>query len=91
MNGSQRREFIGLADDLLGCVIGMDLLSTDEQLEPLAPAPCPVTLAWGARDRVFPVGVHGDRARALVPDARWVVLDDIGHVPMLDDPGASRR
>ncbi len=79
-------DVIGLADDLLGCTVGLDLLATDEQLEPLEPAPCPVTLAWGARDRVFPVGVHGARARALVPGARWLVLDDVGHVPMLDDP-----
>ena len=26
------------------------------------------------------------RAREIVPGAEFVVLDDVGHVPMLDDP-----
>ncbi len=79
-------ELVGLADDLLGCGIGSDLLTGDDRLEPLAPAPCPVTIAWAALDRIFPVAVNGVQARALVPDAAWVVLDDVGHVPMLDSP-----
>ena len=30
--------------------------------------------------------MNGARARELVPGARFIVLDDVGHVPMLDDP-----
>lgn len=79
-------ELIDLADDLLGCTVRDDLLSTREELAPLDPPPCPVTLAWSERDRVLPLDRNGARARRLVPGARWVVLPDVGHVPMLDDP-----
>ncbi len=79
-------ELIGLADDLLACTVGSDLLAGHDELAALVPAPCPVTLAWGGLDRVFPVTVNGERARALVPDAAWLVLEDVGHVAMLDDP-----
>jgi pimeloyl-ACP methyl ester carboxylesterase len=79
-------ELVGIVDDLLGCAVGPDLLTGDDRLEPLTPAPCPVTIAWAALDRIFPVTVNGPQARELVPDAAWVVLDDVGHVPMLDAP-----
>lgn len=44
----------------------------------------PVTVLWGRRDRVLPVG-QSTGVRALFPDARLVLTDD-GHVPMTDDP-----
>jgi pimeloyl-ACP methyl ester carboxylesterase len=53
--------------------------------------PCPITLAWCAQDRIFPVDVYGARARELVPGARFIVLDDVGHVPMFDDPKVVAR
>jgi pimeloyl-ACP methyl ester carboxylesterase len=46
----------------------------------------PVTVAWGERDRIFPV-TQLDVARTRLPGARHVVLADCGHVPMTDDPG----
>jgi pimeloyl-ACP methyl ester carboxylesterase len=79
-------ELVELADDLLGCTVRDDLLATSEQLAPLVPAPCPITLAWSEKDRILPIDVNGARARELVPDAEWTVLPDVGHVPMLDDP-----
>lgn len=45
----------------------------------------PVTVAWAERDRINPLAQSG-RARARLPAARHVVLDDCGHVPMSDDP-----
>jgi len=76
---------VELADDLLGCAIAHDILSTDEQLAPLDPLPCPVTIAWGERDRILPARTHGARARELMPAATFTVLPGVGHVPMLDD------
>jgi pimeloyl-ACP methyl ester carboxylesterase len=29
---------------------------------------------------------HGERAKEIVPGARFVVLNDVGHVPMFDAP-----
>ncbi len=46
---------------------------------------CPVTVAWGARDRLLPRR-QADRARHRLPSARHVDLPDCGHVPMGDDP-----
>jgi len=81
-------EYLALADDVIGCEIADDLLATasDEQIAPLDSPPCPITLAWAAQDLLFPVDVYGARARELIPAARFIVLDDVGHVPMFDDP-----
>ncbi len=79
-------ELLGLTDDLLGCTVVEDLFHEASQLTPLDSPPCPITLAWAARDHVFPVEINGANARRLIPGARYIVLEDVGHVPMLDDP-----
>ena len=81
-----RSDFIDSADDILGCTIFDDMLEDTAQLEPLDPPPCPITLAWSGEDRLFPVDVYGARAQEMIPGARFIVLDDVGHVPMVDDP-----
>ncbi|MCT7661341.1 alpha/beta fold hydrolase [Mycobacterium deserti] len=73
-------------DDVLGCAVAGDLLGTAESIAPLDPLPCPVTLAWSERDKVFPVDVNGAIARERLPRAEFVVLPGVGHVPMIDDP-----
>jgi pimeloyl-ACP methyl ester carboxylesterase len=85
------RDLVELADDLLGCVVSRDLLATNEHLDAIEPLPCPITLAWSAKDRIFPVRVNGELARKLMPGARFIVLDDVGHVPMIDDPALVAR
>lgn len=50
-----------------------------------------MTLAWSQRDRVFPVAVNGAIARQRLPQAKFVVLPDVGHVPMIDDPALVAR
>ena len=79
-------EFLSLTDDLIGCQISGDLLASDARLSPLDPAPCPITLAWSAEDRIFPLEAYRSRACELIPGADFIVLDDVGHIPMLDDP-----
>ena len=74
------------ADDLLGCAVTVDLLGTREHLEPLDPLPCPITVAWGQHDQIFPVDVNGAIARDRIPQATFTVLTGVGHVPMIDDP-----
>jgi pimeloyl-ACP methyl ester carboxylesterase len=80
-----RDEMLRLVDDMLGCAVTSDLLATDEAFGELR-VDCPVTLAWSEHDRIFPIARHAERAQALVPDARFIVLPDVGHVPMLDNP-----
>lgn len=50
----------------------------------------PVTVAWGARDRLL-VPRQGVRAKRLIPHARLVRLPGCGHVPMNDDPALVAR
>ena len=72
--------------EILGCTILEDTFEDTTQLESLDPLPCPITLAWAREDRTFPIDVYGARAQQMIPRARFVVLDDVGHVPMFDDP-----
>jgi pimeloyl-ACP methyl ester carboxylesterase len=47
----------------------------------------PVTIAWGARDRLLPYRLQAPRARQMMPWATHLTLG-AGHVPFYDDPGA---
>jgi pimeloyl-ACP methyl ester carboxylesterase len=47
---------------------------------------CPVTVAWGEKDRLLIYSRQSARARRLLPDARHVTLTGCGHVPTWDDP-----
>jgi pimeloyl-ACP methyl ester carboxylesterase len=46
---------------------------------------CPVTIAWGERDRLL-IPRQAERARRALPQARHVLLRGCGHVPTHDDP-----
>ncbi|MFI8091623.1 alpha/beta fold hydrolase [Streptomyces sp. NPDC086080] len=50
----------------------------------------PVTVAWGARDRLL-IPRQGVRAKRIIPRARLVRLPGCGHVPMNDDPALVAR
>jgi pimeloyl-ACP methyl ester carboxylesterase len=45
----------------------------------------PTLLLWGSRDVLLPPAL-GEVFRAEIPDARLVVLERAGHVPMFDAP-----
>lgn len=81
-------EILAAVDDLLGCTVLDDLLTTTESLAPLDldPATTPVTVAWSASDALLLPGVNGERAKQLIPNANHISLPGVGHVPMLDDP-----
>ena len=76
---------IELADALLECTVGEDLLSTPEKFAPME-VNCPVDIVWSQHDRIFPVDPFAATARQRVPGARHLMLDGVGHVPMLDNP-----
>ncbi|WP_055694617.1 alpha/beta fold hydrolase [Streptomyces prasinopilosus] len=50
----------------------------------------PVTIAWGARDRLL-LPRQGVRAKRTIPGARLIRLPGCGHVPMNDDPALVAR
>jgi pimeloyl-ACP methyl ester carboxylesterase len=78
-------EALAGGEDLVACSVLDDLLSTDEEIAPLDPLPCPITLAWSGADRIVPLRLNGAIARARLPQADFVVLEGVGHVPMIDD------
>jgi pimeloyl-ACP methyl ester carboxylesterase len=45
----------------------------------------PTLVLWGARDRVIPIEA-GRRFAADISGSRLIVYDDLGHVPMEEDP-----
>lgn len=49
------------------------------------PIECPVTIAWGDRDRTL-LPSSALQAHRRVPNARMVSLIGSGHIPMADDP-----
>jgi pimeloyl-ACP methyl ester carboxylesterase len=54
------------------------------------PADVPVTIAWGAKDRLLPPR-QARGARRRLPHAKFVALPGCGHVPMTDDPDLVAR
>ena len=76
---------VELADAVLRCTVGEDLLSTPEKFAPLE-VRCPVDIVWSQHDRIFPMEPFATSARQRVPGARHFVLEGVGHVPMLDNP-----
>jgi pimeloyl-ACP methyl ester carboxylesterase len=46
----------------------------------------PTLIIWGRNDRVVPVA-GADEYAELIPNARRVIFEDTGHLPMLERPG----
>lgn len=62
-----------------------DALSTRE--EAYRTLGVPTVLIWGDRDTVTPLE-QGKTLVGLIPNARIVVMRDIGHIPQIEDPKA---
>lgn len=50
------------------------------------PFDTPLRIAWGTKDRILPYGRYSSVHKRHFPQADWVKLDGLGHVPMSDDP-----
>ena len=60
-------------------------------LEPLLPAiTAPCLIVWGREDRILNPAAAGIM-QALIPRSAVVVMDDTGHLPMIERPRASAR
>jgi len=84
-------------DDLSGVLADLDvgrrnlpdlLAWMDEHgaIEPLVAHEFPIRVVWARNDGVLPLHSCGRIVRERVPGAEFVVLDEIGHVPVYDDP-----
>lgn len=69
-----------VAEDERRCVVGR------VGPPPALPIECPVTIATASKDRLLRRPSYFARYRRMLPDAEWVVLDGVGHVPMSEDP-----
>ena len=57
-------------------------------LQPLRSPTCPIRIVWARRDRVVPFRHFGRPLLDRLPTAELVMLDGVGHVPMIDRPRA---
>lgn len=55
------------------------------------PFDTPLRIAWGTKDRILPFKGYTPAHKRFFPDAEWVALDGLGHVPMSDDPALVAR
>jgi pimeloyl-ACP methyl ester carboxylesterase len=77
---------IGDMAAFLSAVDALDvILAGADQFTGQLPADVPVTIAWGAHDRLLPRR-QALVAKAQLPTAQFVLLRGCGHVPMTDDP-----
>ncbi len=62
---------------------GQKSIFTDDELRSITN---PMLVIWGAEDKLFPIA-HGYRLAELAPNASLHVVENSGHVPLLDNPG----
>jgi pimeloyl-ACP methyl ester carboxylesterase len=46
----------------------------------------PVTILWGAQDKIMPLAC-GEKIKSHLPNARLQVIDQCGHLPQIERPG----
>ncbi|HEX2016783.1 MAG TPA: alpha/beta fold hydrolase [Solirubrobacteraceae bacterium] len=73
-----------------GFIDALDALTDYPIRARLGEIACPTLIVWGTHDRLVPVRDASEFER-LIPNARKVVFDDTGHVPMLERPAAFNR
>jgi pimeloyl-ACP methyl ester carboxylesterase len=86
MNGAEAVEWIHAAAD---CPARKQMLPTVPDVkypEAMADDAGPIRIAWGTKDRILPYNHYATGWRKVLPDADWVTLEGLGHVPMSDDP-----
>jgi pimeloyl-ACP methyl ester carboxylesterase len=68
-----------------GFIDGLDALTDYDFRDRLDDVKVPVLLVWGEEDNLVPVK-DADEFERVIPNARKVIFDDTGHVPMLERP-----
>jgi pimeloyl-ACP methyl ester carboxylesterase len=68
-----------------GFVDAMDALTSYDFRDRLPEIKAPTLIVWGEHDMLVPV-TDAHEFERLIPQSRTVILDDTGHVPMLERP-----
>lgn len=83
-----------LTDTLVEAAVhGLDLGGQRPEIvrvDRLAELTMPTLIVWGDRDWVIPLK-HGERARRLIPNARFEVIERCAHCPQLERPQEFNR
>ena len=77
-----------------GCAVAGEWLriaGTDTVFGDLGEIDCPVRIAYGTRDWLIRWPAAYERMQQLLPQADYVALDGLGHLPMHDDPDQVAR
>jgi pimeloyl-ACP methyl ester carboxylesterase len=80
---------VDLSLDPLGCTVVNDVLSSLRagrgHVEDLDQVAAPTLIAWAELDRILPLATCSARFKREIPNAEFLVLPGVGHVPMWDD------
>jgi pimeloyl-ACP methyl ester carboxylesterase len=71
------------------CGVSRQMLATSKKenlFGELGNIECRVTVATADGDRLFKGPTYFSKLRRLLPDAEWIRLEGVGHLPMSDDP-----
>ncbi|HEY1516735.1 MAG TPA: alpha/beta fold hydrolase, partial [Solirubrobacteraceae bacterium] len=83
-------ETVDLIEDALGCLAFAGFIAWIQSARPIErwrePAAYPIKIAWPERDRTIPFSRYGRPLLEAIPEAEYVTLGGVGHVPMFDDP-----
>jgi pimeloyl-ACP methyl ester carboxylesterase len=86
-----RSDALAMFQGARGCEVVEDVLNlagTSEAFGELGPIGCPIRILYGTNDRLLRWPGHFTRLRRMLPDADWVPLEGMGHLPMWDSPEA---
>jgi pimeloyl-ACP methyl ester carboxylesterase len=70
-----------------GYIEGMEANFNYDYRDRLGEIACPTLIVWGDRDRVV-TAKDADLYEQLIPDSRKVILEDTGHMAMIERPAA---
>lgn len=76
------------------CTVFADAIAQAEAGESfgdLAPIDCRIRILYGTRDRIIRWPSYYGRMRTLLPNAEFMPLHGLGHIPMWDDPAVVAR
>jgi pimeloyl-ACP methyl ester carboxylesterase len=69
----------------------LEFAATEGFTKGLGAIDVPVRIVWGTEDALLPYPAATLRFKDEVPNAEWIVLDNVGHCPQLDVPDETVR
>ncbi|WP_199223875.1 alpha/beta fold hydrolase [Paraconexibacter algicola] len=79
-----------MLEDLGGCTILDSFMEATVRDGPfsqdMSHVTCPIRVAWSQNDRTIPADRHGRPLLQHLPQAEFLAMHGVGHVPMYDDP-----